>query len=235
MLIDEVLAEPLPDYIIERDTLRSRLDTCPKYFLEDSVRRYISNHPDIEYYHPSPDDVFWLEFSLPINAGDKGGLLCIDPRDVYNTDEILLYSVTRRSGGTPMISHPLWFDTVTMEAFGDEEWAGRHDFIELMVVMTMGFLTTINTVPVEQKKSDLTKLNKSRIKSGKSPLQEYSTLYLHKGASQSRNGTGTGSKKMKHFVRTFTRVRNGQPELVRAHWRGDEALGTLFPRRRVAA
>jgi len=65
---------------------------------------------------------------------------------------------------------------------------------------------------------------------GKFPLRAWTELNLVVGAppeifdGSPELGRLSGTKCL-HFVRKFKRIRNGQVELVKAHWRGDGSLG----------
>lgn len=85
------------------------------------------------------------------------------------------------------------------------------------------------------KPSNLSKLNKQRLRKGKEALAEYREVnitldasgarFLSKKAAQSE--TGDGVKRRLHHVRAFIRTKRGKLELVRPHWRGSAEAGVV--------
>jgi hypothetical protein len=76
------------------------------------------------------------------------------------------------------------------------------------------------------------KLAKSRGMIGKFPLHAWTELTLWCDADDMRELASDeaieshySGKRCQHFVRSFLRWRRGQLERVKAHWRGDPALG----------
>lgn len=75
---------------------------------------------------------------------------------------------------------------------------------------------------------------------GKFPLQAWTEILLHvsppkdASAAEPIEAHLTGSKAL-HFCRAHLRIRLGQLERVRAHWRGDPSLGIKRSRYKVAA
>lgn len=83
---------------------------------------------------------------------------------------------------------------------------------------------------------DFAKLNKQRAKKGKPPLVGYTEIAMPKDtardladarAAAARTAPEHGKRKH-HKVRTFVRINvRGHVEIVRPHWRGNPALGTV--------
>jgi len=75
---------------------------------------------------------------------------------------------------------------------------------------------------------------------GKFPLNAWTEIQLritppdYQGDGGTHDAYLTGAKAL-HFVRSHLRIRLGRLELVRAHWRGDPALGIKQSRYRLAA
>lgn len=73
---------------------------------------------------------------------------------------------------------------------------------------------------------------------GKYPLQAWTEIRLEVGVPQFAEGEHearlSGAKAL-HFCRAHLRLRNGRVEFVRAHWRGDPAVGIKRSRYRLEA
>ena len=83
------------------------------------------------------------------------------------------------------------------------------------------------------------KLSEARAISGKFPLRAWTEIRLEVCATPEDNSIGaiaeahlTGARAL-HFCRSHLRVRRGQLEVVKAHWRGDPSLGIKRSRYRL--
>jgi hypothetical protein len=100
-------------------------------------------------------------------------------------------------------------------------------------------LALINTPRVsEAVTQDLSKLNRARTKLGRPELLTYSTVVIRPGLASTRppatGETGDAGRAL-HKVRAHFRLRLGKVEIVRSHWRGDEANGVRLHDYRVEA
>jgi len=99
-------------------------------------------------------------------------------------------------------------------------------------------LALINTPRISQIiPHDLSRLNASRIKSGKPPLMSWSDVNIRPDCGWEPNRThqqGKTGEKRRHHVRTFLRMKRGMVEMVGAHWRGNRAKGYVQHRHIVS-
>jgi hypothetical protein len=74
---------------------------------------------------------------------------------------------------------------------------------------------------------DRTKLNRSREKSGKPPVLSWSEVSIKVDAGTPGHGDqrARATGRALHHVRSFFRLRRGQVEIVRPHWRGNPDIG----------
>lgn len=105
------------------------------------------------------------------------------------------------------------------------------DFTNRMGMFLAAFALTLSSPKVyERHPSDLSRLNKARAKSNKTPLMEHTVINITMdppGTKHVYTGpSGTGGKRRLHFVRFFTRIVNGKLQAVSPHVRGDPSLGS---------
>lgn len=122
--------------------------------------------------------------------------------------------------GDPVIVPPDWAENY-----------GNNLIVGLLASVHM-FVVVINSPKIIDRKEHAPhKGMQRRLKAAGHPIEArgWSELVLELTAPE-RGGesgaeTGLGGKKCLHFCRSFLRIRNGQLERVRDHWRGDAALG----------
>lgn len=80
---------------------------------------------------------------------------------------------------------------------------------------------------------DHVKLNNTRRKQKRFELLPHSVVRIDLGVHDAvlyRTADGEGGKRCLHFVRAHVRIRFGQLEVIKPHWRGDGELGIKSPR-----
>lgn len=80
---------------------------------------------------------------------------------------------------------------------------------------------------IRQRPIDVSRINKKRASLGRYCFHPHHEVRLDvdKRIISTVSGSGDGTSRALHFVRTHLRFRRGQYELVRPHWRGDPAMG----------
>ncbi|CAA2161100.1 hypothetical protein MBRA_06260 [Methylobacterium brachiatum] len=114
------------------------------------------------------------------------------------------------------------------------------DTLDTMRRRAIAALALINSPRIsERAPADLTKLNRARTKRGKKKLLTYSTVVIRPGLHTLRSAGGAVGPehvgRALHKVRAHFRLRRGRVEIVRSHWRGNEANGVRLHNYRVEA
>lgn len=117
----------------------------------------------------------------------------------------------------------------------DQETAGpmgtRIELALLLINMPVGLKVTVEA-------AHRANVRAMQSITGSRPNMSYSTIALDPWAVAEPNAPGipTGRRRAFHFCRSHIRQRQtGAVELVRAHWRGDQALGRVESRYEIAA
>lgn len=117
------------------------------------------------------------------------------------------------------------------------EWVSSNNLIETMFKLFIGLSLGLQHPEwFERHQVDRSRINKARQKNGRFSLASYTSIRLgtpfqdESGyASDSAHDNSAGRRL--HPVRAFPRLRNGNVELVRSHFRGDPSLGIVNLRR----
>ena len=94
-------------------------------------------------------------------------------------------------------------------------------------------LCLINTPRISDvRPHDHSKLNRARLRKGKPPVLDWGEVHIRIDAGTLGRGDQTPPTEHRalHHVRTHLRIRMGQVELVRPHWRGDPQYGVRLHR-----
>ena len=219
----------------------------PKYYVSDEdVIDALFEYIDADEFAPLPPPapVFWLEFKSE-REGYACGALVKQGNPECTMFEIVAAIPYKRSISFTVIyvqQHPEHGDKwgvgvpagTDMSALTDDERA----FARHLGIMVTSFMRLLQD-PTRQligTDYEYTQGQVSKAKKRKRKLPEMTRISLTAPYREpNADSTHTGTKKCRHFVRSFLRIRRGKPELVRAHWRGDETLGVRDPEFAVSA
>lgn len=185
-----------------------------------------------------PADAVWIEYREP--SDNARYAMVLKSRGA----EADLFIVMSHPGRPPRTSHRVATIPLTSDSRFIEGWNVPPDFgqqpaveheIAKKVFLTYAALAIINTPRIIGRRQHMPhaglqrKLAAARGMVGKFPLRAWTEIILEVTPPVIDDGEPhearlTGGKAL-HFCRSHLRVRRGQLELVKAHWRGDPALG----------
>lgn len=204
--------------------------------LEEGGREY-AWHVDIGQSAVAPDDICWFEW--------RDCAAMIYRSTVDGAENFVTTFIDRTPGavwGIDLLSGAIEFheDKVCLRVFdwiesalGDgpgypARWSAA---VFCLAAISMISSPAVLQTPMDQHKGVARRLAKGRKPSAKSP--RYTVVGLRRDHVEGLSGIGSG--KAYHFCRAHARSKGGKIERVRAHWRGDPALGIKPPRYVVRA
>ncbi len=223
-VVKELIKKPQDRTIIDRVGVLNRMNDIHCFEVSgvlDTLVSMLDSAGDLvvdvrSTFLPAPKT--WIEFQVA--GGDRVGWLIDEEKD-----EILFIDRTDRLLRTTSVSDLL--------ASTDERW------MQLAVATSRVLLTAIvliNSPRLIGRRQHMPhrglerELLRRRKIVGKFPLNAWTEIRLDiapaidAAADASVEAHLTGHRAF-HFCRAHLRVRNGRPEIVRAHWRGDPDLG----------
>lgn len=104
----------------------------------------------------------------------------------------------------------------------------KEKVVSSMLNLIADFLNTVRKIGIKGSVSTPNKSNKKRIRQGKKPLFEWTTVTIEPRSAKNESLGGTHASPRQHDVRGHWVVRNGNKFWRRPHKRGDASKGVIF-------
>lgn len=227
------LADDLMDTIGDKDGEVRDWAGVPVHLVSDKGRARFEQFLQRLAFLPAP--VTWIEYDDPA-FHRRIGLLLTDGavyRAGWITVQVVIDDGVAHAFSFPVDAADIQHRTVMHMGDGPVTMAESVS-VNLFMNRAVGLLALINTPRIIGRRQHLPHaglqraLARSHGAVGKYPLHAWHEIVLEVSPTAVDDGEHearlTGSKAL-HFCRAHLRLRNGRVELVRAHWRGDPALG----------
>lgn len=200
---------------------------------------------DFSNYIFLPAPITWIEYQVPETREYESSTVGILLHRKYaNENYCEIYVVSRTLFQSFYLGFMCLQSTHTRPWCFTTEWQriGKINESDGFMGVLFALLAMINTPRIIGRRTHLPhaglqrKLARSKGMSGKFPLHAWTEIVLEVTPPEmgGEQETRLSGHKALHFVRQHLRIRLGQLELVKAHWRGDPALGIKRSRYRLA-